>query len=71
MINMRSINRLYRIKDKSTGNYIKLGYEKRSSWTAFPGAVIKNNIRPEDFDKYQVDMFTLPSTSFTLDKKEI
>lgn len=68
----RGINKLYRIRDLVTGQYIRLGYAQKSSWNSFPSQVIKNNIDESDYSKYQIDMFeTNPSKSFTLDRKEI
>lgn len=69
---MKSIKKIYRIKDKRNGEYVRLGYERKSTWLLFPSAVIQTSIDKNDYDNYQVDMFEAnPTKSFTLDKKEI
>ncbi len=71
---MQNTKRIYRIKDLRTGEYIRAGYARRSSWSSFPSSVIKNN--PHVFQgnehHFQIDMFeTNPTKSYTIDKKEI
>lgn len=69
---MKSINKIYRIKDKRSGQYISLGYNRKATWLVFPNAVIKNNIHPDDYKNYQIDMFeTNPSKSFELNGQQI
>jgi len=36
-------NKVYKIREKKTQNFISLGYEQKHTWLAFPSQAIKNN----------------------------
>jgi hypothetical protein len=69
------MKKLYRVRNKKTGKFIALGYERKTSWLVFPSEVIKNNRHfsfPDGEENYEVVMFEMqPTKKFTLDKKEI
>jgi hypothetical protein len=67
-------NKIYKIKNKRTGEYISLGYNSKKTWLTFPSQALKYNTRlmMGDTDNYEVEQFELVKTkSFTIDGQEI
>lgn len=69
----RGLNKIYRIWNKLTNSYIRVGYNQKTSWSSFPSAVIKCN--PQVFSKksdFEVHEFeTSPSRKLSITKEEI
>lgn len=64
--------KIFAIRHKGTGKYIRIGNAKRYTWNQFPTNVIRQNIPFERRCEYEVDEFNLqkmePFKTFTIDK---
>jgi hypothetical protein len=55
--------RIYRIKKKSTGEYMQIGYARKTSWLVYPSEAIKNNRHQlHDLNDYEVEVFEMKHT---------
>lgn len=51
-------NKVYKIRNKETDEFISLGYSQRSTWLTFPNAAIKGDTYVlENHDKYEVVIY--------------
>ena len=67
-------NKVYKIKNVKTGEYIRLGSNSKGTWMTFPSEAIKYALKDElsKQDDFEVEMCEFVVTKkFTLHKKEI
>lgn len=69
----RKIKKSYRIREVDTGEYISVGYNRKSSWNAFPSEAISNHsYLTSTPGRFVVDVFELVYTdTLDLDKNKI
>lgn len=51
--------KFYAVKNKVTGEFVKLGRNKRDQWKQFPTNVMRWNIPKEQLSDYEVHYFDL------------
>jgi hypothetical protein len=67
------VKKIYKIRDKVTGQYVSRGYTPKSTWLTFPKDAIQSGLREGVLDKtrHVVDVFEMINTkSLDLDGKE-
>lgn len=64
--------KIYAIRHKASGQYVRIGNARRYTWNQFPTNVIQYNIPEERRAEYEVEEFNLqqldPVRKFTTDK---
>ncbi|SEW21829.1 hypothetical protein SAMN05428988_3254 [Chitinophaga sp. YR573] len=67
--------KIYAIRNRITGDYVRLGRAQRYIWNHFPTNVIRQNIPLAERANYEVDFYDLnwlePTRTYTINKTVI